>query len=94
MSSGCRQARRRGSSSGFIVAHPAKDLVADPTAESADRLGLGVAHRPAMLEVRLARPLALELGDRNPMEPNVELAVASPTQTMSFGVARPDRERS
>ena len=46
MSSRGRQTRGSGGACGFIVAHPAEDLVADPAAQGADGLGLGVAHRP------------------------------------------------
>jgi hypothetical protein len=38
------------------VAHPTEDLVADPSAESPDRLGLGTAQCPSVFEVRLAGP--------------------------------------
>jgi hypothetical protein len=33
----------------------------------------------------------LHLGDRDPVQRDVELTVASPTQAMAFSVARPDR---
>ena len=87
------KARSRGGSSGFIVAHPAEDLVTDAAAQGADRLGLGVALGASVLEVRLARALALELGDRDAVEGHVELAVAGPAQAVALGVARPDRQR-
>jgi len=54
MSSRGRQTRGSSGSSGFIVAHPAEDLVADLTSKGADRLGLRVALRPAVLDGRLA----------------------------------------
>ena len=64
MSSGGREARRRGGTGGFIVAHPAEDLVADPATEGPKRLGPRVAGGKAMLEaaVRGAGPEVCVLG--------------------------------
>src|SRR3989337_373943 len=93
MSSRGRETRGLGDSGGFIVTHPAEDLVTDATTQRADGLGLRVAQGPSVLQVRLARPLALELGDGDPVERHVELTVARPAEAMALGVARPDRQR-
>src|SRR6266550_1743770 len=93
MSSRGREARRRGGSGGFIVAHPAEDLVADPPTEGPDCLGLRVALGATMFEVRPAWALPLELGDCDPVEGDVDLTVAGSTQAVPLRVARPDRQR-
>jgi hypothetical protein len=93
MSSRVRETGGSGGSGGVIVAHPAEDLVADPAPKSSDRLGLRIAQGSSVLEVSLAWALALELGDRDPMEPHVELSVARAAEPVALVVGGPDRDR-
>src|SRR5204863_4585293 len=91
MSSRGRETRRFGGSSGFIVAKPAEDLVADPPTESPDGLGLGVAGGHPLGQVVAAGTGPLELRDGDPVEGDVELAIATPVEPVADDVARPDR---
>jgi hypothetical protein len=87
MSSRGRQTRRSSDSSGFVVAHPTEDFITDPSTQGSNRFGLGAAQDTSMFEVRPAWTLTLELGDGDPVEGNVELAVAGPAEAMALGVA-------
>lgn len=71
-------------SSGVIVPHPAEDLVADAATKGPGRLSLGVAQGPAMLDVRPAWSFSLHLGDGDPVERDVELAVTGATEPMAL----------
>ena len=83
----------RGHHPGCLVGpESAVHLVTDPPPEGADRLGLGVACRPSLLKIRAAAVVDPQLGDGDPVERDVELAVAAPAQAEAGGVARPDRD--
>src|SRR5271157_2236169 len=93
MSSGRREGLSLGCLSGFIVAHSSVDLIADPPAKSPDGLGLGVALSQSVI-VGSTQASESDLGDGNPMEHDVELAIASTAQSMVGLLARPDRHGS
>src|SRR5437773_2711496 len=93
MSSGHDERVSPGCLRGVIVAHPTKDLVADPAAKSPDGFCLRVAGEPAVIDVLATRAGPLHLGDGDPVEGEVELAVATPTETVTDDIARPDRHR-
>ena len=78
----------------FVRGQPAKDLVTETSTEGSDRFGLGVAGGHPLGEILASGPLALELGDGDPVEGDVELAVTAAVQPMADGVARPDRDGS
>ena len=71
----------------------AEDLVADAAAEGADGLGPTVAGGQPVIEVRPAWTAQPELGDGDPVEGDVELAVAPAVETVTDDVARPDGDR-
>ena len=58
----------------------AVDLVGDPTAQSPDGFGLGVATSPSVLDVVTGRTWSLQLGDGDAMESGVQLTVAASIQ--------------
>jgi len=92
MSSGSRQERLvdcRGMS--FIVAHPPEDLVTDAPLERSDGLGLGITGGHALLDVVTIPSRLLQLGDRDAMEGQVELTVATAAESVPRLVARSDR---
>ena len=90
MSSRDCQTGRSGSSSGFIVAHAAEYFVADAAAQGAQRLGPRVTGGQAVVEIGAAQATEPNLGDGDAVNGDVELAVATATQPMADGVARPD----
>src|SRR5438128_12394745 len=76
----------------FVRGQPAKDLVTKPATEGSDRFGLGVAGGHPLGEILASGPLALELGDGDPVEGVVELAVTDAVQPMADGGAQLDRD--
>src|SRR5687768_17384354 len=78
----------------FVGRQSAKDLVAEASTEGPDRLGLRVAGGHSLGEVHASRALALKLGDGDPVEGDVELAIAAAVQPMADRIARPDRDWS
>ena len=93
MSSGRGERGSHGRPEALIVAHSAEDLVADAATESADGFGLRVAGGPAVSDVRPAAFVDPHLGDRDPVERDVELAVPLAVQAVALVVAGPDRDR-
>ena len=71
----------------------AEDLVAQASAEGPVRLGRRVARPEPALQVGSAGTTEPDLGDGDPVEGAVELAVAAPAQPMADLVPRPDRDR-
>lgn len=93
MSSSHRQVCLTGCLEVIIVAHPTVDLVADAPAEGPDGLGLGVAGGHALGEVVATTTLESDLGDRDAMQGQVELAVPGTRESMTAAVGRPDGHR-
>src|SRR6266540_1574135 len=79
---------RQGLDAVRLIGHePPEHLVAEPAPESPDRLGLRVTGGHALGEVLLAGAGSLQLGDRDPVEGDVELAVTAAVEPMADGVA-------
>src|SRR5207245_5127919 len=94
MSSRGRCQDGRGSNAlGLVGQQPPEDLVAKAATEGADGLGLRVAGGHPLGEVVTARALALELGDRDPVESDIKLTIAAAVEAMADRVARPDWDR-
>jgi hypothetical protein len=58
------------------------DLVRDTPPQQSESLGLAVSGGHASLDVRLTRTIAAPLGNRDPMQGSVDLAVAAAVETM------------
>lgn len=94
MSSRGRCQDSSASGSGHLISSEAlEDDVAQVSAEGSDRLGLGVAGGHPLRDIGAAWTLALELGDGDPMEGDVELTIATAIESMADVIARPDRYR-
>lgn len=77
----------------IVSGQPAEHFVADLAPQGADCLGLRIAGGHPVGHVIAPGPGMLELGDRNPVEGQVELAMAAAIEAMANDVARPDRDR-
>lgn len=93
MSSGSSHGINDAASSRFINGQPPEYLVADPSLQGPDRLRLGVAGHDPLGHVVASRPGQSKLGHCDPMEGQVELAVAAPVQAMADVVAGPNWHR-
>src|SRR2546425_885957 len=66
------------------------DFVADTPTERSNCLGLGVTSGHPLGQVRRAWARPLELGDGDPVQGDVELAVTTSVEPMADGITRPD----
>ena len=73
----------------LVGSKAAEHLVTDPSAEGPDGLGLGVADGAAVLEMGLGPVVDPHLGDLDPVQGQVELAVA--TRERRWRVTLPDQ---
>src|SRR5690606_27746895 len=78
---------------GEVGVEASEDLVGDPPFERSDCRPFGVAPLDAAFDVVVARSLAAPLGDSDPVDGGVDLAVPSSAETKAR-VGSPDRNRS
>jgi hypothetical protein len=74
----------------FVLPKPAVNLVGDSTPKGPDGFGLAVALADSLGDVVPTDALEAHLGDGDPMQGNVELAIAATIEPKAVGTAGPN----